>query len=205
MINKKNVLGKNPEEIGIKDAIHTAIVSVRAAGPIKPGQRCGINEYGEAVPNDNGPGAADPFHSGTILCGQSFWLLLGQHEVPNVRHEWEHDSIAFLAPTRPIKINSTLEVYAKDLGVSYEQLMAAAAHVVENDSAAPYPGTKTSDEVKLAQNDLSDLWSEWGEESCHKFYNSGTECCPKYQYPEMLFDLETVTDNGIVAQVDKVV
>ena len=41
MINKKNVLGKRPQEFGVKDAVHVAIVSVHAGRPIQPGQRVG--------------------------------------------------------------------------------------------------------------------------------------------------------------------
>lgn len=36
MINKKNLLGKQPFELGVKDAIHTAIVSVRAGAGCCP-------------------------------------------------------------------------------------------------------------------------------------------------------------------------
>jgi hypothetical protein len=61
MINKRNLLGKTPEELGTKDAVHAAIVAVRAGQPIRPGQRCSINIDGEAVPDVNGVGVADPF------------------------------------------------------------------------------------------------------------------------------------------------
>ncbi len=37
MINKKNLLGKAPHELGDKDAIHVAIVAVRAGIVITPG------------------------------------------------------------------------------------------------------------------------------------------------------------------------
>lgn len=42
MINKKNLLGKTPDELGAKDAIHVAIVAVRAgAGESKQDDRAG--------------------------------------------------------------------------------------------------------------------------------------------------------------------
>ncbi len=50
MINKKNLLGRPPDELGLKDAVHVAIASVRAACAINPGQRCKINDYGGGNP-----------------------------------------------------------------------------------------------------------------------------------------------------------
>ena len=108
MINKKNVLGKAPEELGIKDAIHTAIVSVRAAQAMEPGTKCNLNSDREAIPSSKGIGVADPFLKKTILRGQTFWMLLGQTEVPNVQHVWDHD-IDFSPPTVEPKLNRTIK------------------------------------------------------------------------------------------------
>jgi len=187
VINKKNVLGREPDELGMKDAIHTAIVAVRAGAPVKPGQRCGLNEYREAVPDEKGVGVADPFRRTHISTGQPFWLLLAQDEVPNVRHVWEHPDVDFTPPAREVKRNHYLQQYADALGVSYQQLMDAAAYVVEHGESAPYPGTKTAEELEEAWEehvDSYELWSEWGSEAFHEFENEGTACCPEYNYPE---------------------
>jgi hypothetical protein len=183
MINKKNLLGKEPDSLGLKDAIHTAIVAVRAGGPIKPGQRCGLNKDREAVPDAKGPGVADPFLKTNLTRGQSFWLLLCQDEVPNVQHVWEHPSVDFTPPTIETKRNSTLAEYADDFGVTYEQLMAAAAYVVAEDQLAPYPGNKSGVEVETANDKIYDLWYEWSDETGHEFENEGTACCPEYAHP----------------------
>ena len=191
MINKKNVLGKKPSELGLKDAIHTAIVSVRAASVIAPGQRCGLNEHREAKPDVKGPGVADPFRKSNITRGQSFWLLLDQDSVPNVQHVWEHPKVDFTPPEREVELNCTIEELAKELGVTYQQLMDAVEHVVEHESPAEYKGTLTADELDAAQEDIYDLWSEWGSEVGHEFYNAGTECCPEYDYPDCgLFEVK---------------
>lgn len=185
MINKKNVLGKKPHDLGAKDAIHVAIVAVRAGSPIKPGQRCGLNEHREAVPAEkNGVGVADPFMKSGVASGQAFWLLLDQDSVPNVRHEWEHPTADFSPPTRAVKLNATLKEYADNLGVTYEQLIESAAKVVENEEAVAYPGKKTADEVEAAQEEMYDLWSEWADETGHEFFNAGTACCPEFTYPD---------------------
>jgi hypothetical protein len=192
MINKKNVLGKPPHELGTKDAIHTAIVSVRAATLIKPGQRCGLNEHREAVPDAKGPGVADPFLKCHISRGEVFWLMLNQEEIPNVHHVWEHPTVDFSPPAREVKLNPVLAGIASDFGVTYQQLMDAAAHVVEKESSAPYQGTKTAEEVETALEELSgyELWSEWADETGFEFADEGTACCPEPVYPyERLFSV----------------
>lgn len=197
MINKKNILGKEPEEVGIKDAIHTAIVSVRAGAAIVPGQRCGLNEFREAVPNLKGPGVADPFLKGNINRGQRFWLLLNQTEVPNVRHEWDHPTVDFSPPTRDIVRNASLESFAKLYDVTYDQLMSAAAFVVSNHKSAAYPkklSEEKYDEIQEAidnEMDEYELWTEWADETLYEFDNMGSECCPEYEHPDCrLFDLK---------------
>lgn len=200
MINKKNVLGKSPSDLGDKDAIHVAIVAVRAGKPIAPGSRVGLNEFSEAVPDEKGPGVADPFLKSTILTGQSFWLLMAQTEIPNVRHVWEHPDIPFLPPTREAKRNATLQSIADRIGLTYEQLMEACGKINETDQPVLYSGTKTREEVEQEIEDMEryDLWSEWGEENLYDFPNDGTDCCPEYRHPDCeLFsfkDKEPVVD-----------
>lgn len=184
MINKKNLLGKVPIELGIKDAIHTAIVSVRAGKPIQPGERCKMNELREAIPDGKGVGVADPFRRGSIARGEWFWLLLDQDEVPNVAHVWEHATIDFSAPAVDPTKNKYLERYASQYGVTYEQLMEACSIVATTEKPAPYTGTLSADEVETARDIIgNDIWYEWKEESGHEFYNQGTDCCPEYCYP----------------------
>jgi hypothetical protein len=189
MINKKNVLGKEPHELGDKDAIHVAIVAVRAAEPIAPGTRCGVNEFGEAVPKEKGVGVADPFRRSHITTGQSFWLLLDQDAVPNVRHVWEHPSVAFAAPTREPVLNRSLVDIAKQFGLTYQQLLDACSERFRTEKPVEYVGTLNAEELLSAvgQVDEYELWSEWSYESGNEFENNGTECCPEYDYPPLPF------------------
>jgi hypothetical protein len=196
VINKKNLLGKEPELLGIKDAIHTAIVSVRAGCLIRPGQRCKIDKNREAVPDSSGYGVADPFLKGNVQRGKAFWLILNQDEVPNVQHVWEHPSVDFEPPTAPASTNRTIAETAKKFGVTYEQVMEAAAHVVEQNESAVYPGTLDAKALEAAKDSFEryDFWSEWADESGHEFENEGTACCPEYDYPyKDLFVLQATT------------
>jgi len=189
VINKKNVLGKEPHELGDKDAIHVAIVAVRASHLIKPGDRCGLNEFGEALRQAAGVGVADPFRREPIARGQSFWLLLDQDAVPNVRHVWDHPSVSFTPPTREPVFNRSLVQIAGELKLTYQQLMDACAECVRAGNPVAYVGPLSEAELTSALDRLDkyELWSEWSEESGHKFENSGTVCCPEYDYPAIPF------------------
>lgn len=194
MINKKNLLGKTPEELGDKDAIHVAIVAVRAAKLIKPGEKCSMNENREAIPSEKGVGVADPFRKENILRGQVFWLLMNQDSVPNVQHVWEHPKVDFTPPTKEPSKNSYINEYAKQFECDYNQLIEVCSEIVEKGEG----GYVLVENGKLAIvedlpddveefEDIYDLWSEWAEETGHEFYNSGSECCPEYDYPDVTF------------------
>lgn len=184
MINRKNFLGRTPEELALKDAVHVAIVSVRAACFISPGTKCTINEFGEAVAG-NGPGIANPWHKGDINRGDYFWLLLNPTELETVQHTWSHNKFEFNKPTREPQLNSILEEYANEFGVSYQQLMDAIRKVVDSGRSVIHPGGKTEEELDMLNDDIYDLWYEWAEEVNYEFDNMGTMCCPEYDYPRI--------------------
>lgn len=193
MINKKNYLVQKPTEAGIKDAVHCAIVSVRAGATIQPGQRCKINEFGEAIPG-NGPGFANVFMTNQVLTGEFLWLMMHPNEVESVLHTWEHKDD--FIPKRDIAYNNTLLEYAEAYGVTYQQLMDALTYKVHKDKEMTYLGTKTEEEITRFEDNVYDydknkiyyerydLWSEWGMETNYTFPNWGTECCPEWRFPD---------------------
>lgn len=188
MINKKKSLGKNPDGIGDKDAIHVAIVSVVANKAIQPGERIRLNPAGQAEPVvDGGFGIADPF-IGQICRGDMFWAIVDPDSVERVSHTWEH-LIEFPTLISSVKRNSTLENYANLLHVTYEQLLVACLSYARTGRKHPYPGTLTIDEGELVVDkfiEISDLWYEWADESGYKFENCGSDCCPEYDYPSYI-------------------
>jgi len=188
MINKKKFLGKNPDDVGIKDAIHVAIVSVIAGSAIKTGSRVKLNNDGHAVSTygREGFGVADPF-VGTVARGDRFWVLVDPDKVDTVNHTWELN-IQFPTTVPEVKKNRTIQEVADAIGVKYEDLMQACTSYVNSDRKSPYPGMKTVDEVEAAVEDLylSDLWSEWAEEVGYEFDNIGSECCPEHEYPDCI-------------------
>ena len=202
MINKKKTLGKTPLILGEKDAIHVAIVSVRAAKHIELGSWCKLNEHREAVScnRKEGIGIADPFLNKGINTGDNFWLMMDGSQVETVSHTWDH-KVDFSAPDREIKLNKYLEDYAKQFGLTYQQLMKALDQLVENEnSSVMYEGTLNEENLDEALDsaDSCDMWYEWCNETGYEFENIGTGCCPEYEYPSLynMFEYPEGT-NGI--------
>lgn len=194
MINKKNLLGKTPQELGDKDAIHVAIAAVRAAYMLMPGQHITLNDEREAVAASakQSHGVADPFRKDPILRGDVFWMLLSQDQVPNVQHVWEHPKLDFSPPKKPPSRNSTLESAAKELGISYDMLMDACKYAVETGNPFPCTGphnTPEKLEAAIERAELHEIFSAWGDETGHEFDNHGSDCCPEYDYPDQLLTL----------------
>lgn len=186
MINVKNVLGKLQDKAGVKDAVHVAIVSVRAGQLIKPGSRCSLNEFNEAVVNNKGYGIADPWLKSNIKTGDIFLLILGQNEIPNVRHVWEHPTIKFDEPTRDVKLNIYIQEQSENLGVTYNELMNAAEQLILKNKKTKYCGNKTEEQCEETWDNW-EFWSEWSSETGYEFENSGSACCPEYDYPGIPF------------------
>lgn len=189
-INKKILLGKAPIELGVKDAVHTAIVSLRAGMALKPADQITMNSANEAIrctANDSF-GIVDPFLTAPVARGTMFWGVLKMDEVPNVQHHWDHPQHTFSAPTTEAEKNKYLERYAERLGITYDALMKACQTMVESEEQTPYSGPLDSSQFdNVSDNDVDDIWYEWANESGHEFYNNGTECCPEYDYPDCPF------------------
>lgn len=194
MINKQNLLGKTPDEIGTKDAIHVAIVSVRAGEYIARGQRFKLNEFNEAVADHDGFAVVDPFRKSDVTRGDVFWGLLDQREVPNVRHEWDHPEINEFIPARETQKNRYLDKCAEKLKMPYADLMSAISMMV-NDETPKYTGSLTKAELDKLLSDYEiedyEVFSEWAGETGHEFENEGSACCPEYDYPDFRFSFES--------------
>jgi hypothetical protein len=87
---------------------------------------------------------------------------------------------------REAKLNRTLSDAAVALGVTYDQLMEAADQVAKSFKSAPYPGNKTTEEVKTAWYDLDsyEFWYAYSAETLFEFDNEGSACCPEYAFPD---------------------
>lgn len=188
-INKTNHLAHTPEVAGLKDAIHVAIVSCRAGSILKRAEPFTINTDGEAIYcNENKSiGVVNPFIKHPVKRGEIFWGILKMQEVPNVKHVWEHPSFTFEAPTTPVKYNSILQSISDELGVTYQELMDACDKMENTGNSSQYNGSLDKESFEDITYDKYELWSAWSEESGIEFENTGTACCPEYDYPDFPF------------------
>jgi hypothetical protein len=191
-INPQITLGRKPEEVGVKDAIHIAIVSCRAGEYLTSSEKVTLNEHREAVAPQDGAkhiGIVDPFLKGSLAKGDIFWMVMIPKQDQVVRHVWEH-KLDFSAPERAVQECEYLAPYAKELGVTYSELMHAADMLVNGGETPKYTGSLTDEKLESVLDDMYNFWSEWADETGNEFENIGSMCCPEHDYPSSfeLFD-----------------
>jgi len=97
---KEARLGELITELGEqnqRDAIHIAVIPVKARERLRPGMHVSIlhdgtnaEAYGDVAGSTTAVGIVDPFLPKTVEIGQTFWLCLYQGQVTTLRHEWTH-------------------------------------------------------------------------------------------------------------------
>ena len=76
-----------------RDAIHVAVIAVRASQRLFPGQDVGV-EDGEASPKAGTlVGIVDPFLKQPVQVGEWFWMLLYPRTITSLRHVWSHPAL----------------------------------------------------------------------------------------------------------------
>lgn len=87
-----------------RDAVHIAIVPVRAECPIRPASHVWLTEIGGARTSALGSrneatiGVADPYLTETIETGEWFYLFLYPGTVTSLRHVWTHPAFVTRIP-----------------------------------------------------------------------------------------------------------
>lgn len=121
-----------------RDAIHIAIAPVIAASTLYPGASIGFvaGSTDTVMMVPEGPtalGIVDPFLKTRVMEGERCWMFLYPQTITSLRHDWTHP--AFVESVDPLKPSGAnlriasihwLEDFAKEVGVSYSELMAAA-------------------------------------------------------------------------------
>jgi hypothetical protein len=79
------IIGENEK----RDAIHLAVIPVKAGCVLRAGQYITVND-GVATSDHRGPGIVDPFLFGDITEGQNFWMVLRPRIIKSLRHVWSH-------------------------------------------------------------------------------------------------------------------
>jgi hypothetical protein len=83
-----------PDDVGGRDAVHVAVIAVKAVGPTWAGCDVGamLTDDGYIAGRNVTPpvGIVDPFIKGTIEDGQRFWLYLYPRSITSLAHAWSH-------------------------------------------------------------------------------------------------------------------
>jgi hypothetical protein len=129
-----------------RDAIHIALAPVTAQVKLYPGQDVGADGTLEAP-----VGIVDPFLQQPVMPGEQFWLMLYPRTVTGMRHEWQHPAFAdnaadlcgppYVPEVQHISLRDVVDKreseqwiqdYAEGLGLTYEDLVAAAGDYWKN-------------------------------------------------------------------------
>lgn len=149
-------IGSLAKEAGIKDALHFPVVSVKSSDRFLPGEPVGLNDKGLAAQVDDPIGIVDPFLKRAVEPGDTFWLMLYQKTVTNLRHDWSHP--AFEKIDGKVESEKWLREFAEDTGWSYEEVIEKVTEAFTGGSA--YGGDddtadKFNDKKRLLQQHVS--------------------------------------------------
>ena len=87
-------LGELAKAPGDRDAIHVAVLSAKAAETLYPGSRVRLIEGKARISTDGkGIGIVDPWLWHAVFSGETFWILLHQNTITDLRHVWKHPEI----------------------------------------------------------------------------------------------------------------
>lgn len=73
-----------------RDAVHFALLPIKAARHLAPGAHVGVDQDGKATNDGPHLGIVDPFLKVMVQPGQRFWLFLYPNTITSLRHVWEH-------------------------------------------------------------------------------------------------------------------
>lgn len=153
-----------------RDAIHIAVAPVVAATYLYPAQHVGFvgNDREEVGPCETPVGIVDPYLTNPVIPGQQFWLLLYPNTITALRHDWTHpafDPVPEIAESR-----SWIELFAAEIGQTYESLMNAATEWVKEGN---YTKDNSQEYLRAGNEQWSIFWK-------HYEIVTGT----KVEYPE---------------------
>lgn len=124
-----------PDDVGGRDAVHVAVVAVRARSILTPGQHVGIHTMdGELIAIVDDPiGIVDPYLPLAVRSGQRFWLYLYPRTITGLSHKWTHPAFAdeptestYVRPAAQAEAMAWITDYAGDKGYTAKKMIDAA-------------------------------------------------------------------------------
>lgn len=131
-----------------RDAVHIAVAPVIAGMTMKPGDRIGFTDNGDAytvVTNaKKSIGIVDPFlHEKAVYEGDKFYMFLYPNTITSLRHEWTHPefekeaALAELEPTLyrlkgAVAEEKWVSDFADNIGSNYAEIMQGAEDYLQS-------------------------------------------------------------------------
>lgn len=116
-----------------RDAVHFALLPIKAARHLAPGAHVGVDQDGKASNDAQHLGIVDPFLTVMVQPGQRFWLFLYPNTITSLRHVWEHPHLQAepdAADARAVSERWLRDFCDRSACPGYETVIAAA---LEND------------------------------------------------------------------------
>lgn len=79
-----------------RDAVHVAVIAMRAHAQLQPGQKVGVGHTtttGGTTAILDPVGIVDPFLTHVVEEGEWFWMFVYPRTITEMRHHWEHPDI----------------------------------------------------------------------------------------------------------------
>ena len=128
----QQTIGKFHQEVYERDAVHVAVVSVRAKEPLKPSQHIGYDAGGwqvTATPPEPYKliGIVDPFLPRDVQKDERFWMVLYPNTITGLKHVWSHPSISQDGQGTGSYSEKWLRDFADSVDADYHEMMHVAA------------------------------------------------------------------------------
>lgn len=132
-----------------RDAVHVAVVPMKAAHVLQPGRHVGMNKEGEAdatLLSEDHIGIVDPFLKSPIKKGQRFHVLLYPGTVISLRHVYRHpilDADQIRQETMELLAAPSvqrLKEIAEEWGGTYEALMRCTKRYLKTGELMTFDG-----------------------------------------------------------------
>jgi hypothetical protein len=168
------IIGPNEK----RDAIHLAVDPVIATHYMEPGQDVGLLSPGYASEAAPHIGIVDPFLRAPVQKGERFWLVVYPRQITSLRHVWSHpafeDEPERLTITEQKKefikeLDGTnvsrrwIEAFAIEVGLNYDELMAAAAEWVASQREGSWGEYLNKGPLLEGVSVPDDFWRHYGK------------------------------------------
>ena len=154
-------LGRLIEEPRGRDAVHIAVVPITAGEDLLPNDRIYVDGgYGYSVEGtaQDVHGIVDPFLSGRIKRGDTFYMCMFPGSITSLRHEWTHPALDSLP-------EETDSIYTRKAKIESKDWIMDFLH----------KQTWYDDREKDIEAEYSDLIDEWTSDGAYTFNDSGVD------------------------------